>query len=74
MGIHFSSRHNSKLEAFVFFPVGTKEVTLAAFADANWGPQEASRPNESNIREVSLNETRSICGHFIFLCGCPIFW
>jgi len=75
LGIFFSSRHNSKLEAFVFFPVGQSDKTpLTAFADANWGPQEASRPNESNIREISLNETRSICGHIIFMCGSPIYW
>ena len=75
LGITFSSHHNSKLEAFVFFPVGNDRHPLTAFADANWGPQEASLPTDSsNLREFSLDETRSICGHIIFMCGSPIYW
>ena len=74
LGLVYTSRHSSKLEAFVFFPVRTDVTPLTAFADANWGPQEASRPTEFNVREVSLNETRSICGHIIFMGGSPIFW
>ena len=43
-GLSFSSRRYAKLAAFVYFPLCTDEVSLTAFADANWGPQQASRP------------------------------
>ncbi len=71
LGLHFSSRRNEKLEAFVFFP---PQDSLLGFCDANWGPQEASRPTSANVREVSMAETRSICGHILYLGGAPIFW
>ena len=75
LGLLFSSRHNSTLEGFVFFPVqGPLSSEVIAFADANWGPQDASRPSPTNIREISLDETKSICGHIMFYGGAPIFW
>jgi hypothetical protein len=72
LGLLFSSRHNSTLEGFIFFPIGNTD--LNAFADANWGPQDASHPTAANSREISLDETKSICGDIIFYGGAPIYW
>jgi len=47
---------------------------MFACADANWGPQDASRPTASTSREISLDETKSICGHIIFYGAAPVFW
>ena len=43
-------------------------------SNANWGPQDASIPSPKNIQPVSINETRSILGHIIFLSGGPLIW
>ena len=44
------------------------------YADANWGPQDASIPTATNRRLVSLTETKSVCGFIIFFHGAPIMW
>jgi hypothetical protein len=73
-----TSRQNSVLEGFVFFPVDNRsdhdKLNVIAFCDANWGPQDASKPTPLNVREISLDETKSICGHVIIMGGAPIFW
>ena len=33
---------------------------LLTFTDANWGPQDASKPRENKTQTVTLNELRSI--------------
>ncbi len=46
--------------------------TLLGFCDANWGPQDASLPNNnasSSSRLVSTNETHSICSHVLTYDG-----
>jgi len=48
--------------------------SLQGFANANWGPQDASIPTQHTTCQVSLMETCSICGHLLFLCGAPILW
>jgi Reverse transcriptase (RNA-dependent DNA polymerase) len=77
-GISFSSRSNASLEAFIEFPLADNDESIphpSGFADANWGPQDAAAPTESsNPRQVSLNETRSICGHLVFLSNGPLIW
>ena len=72
LGIQFSSIGNSTLDGFVHFPIDPNEPL--AFADSNWGPQDASRPSPKNMRPVSIDETKSICGHIIFLAGGPLIW
>jgi len=79
LGLLYSSRSNSQLEAFLYFPAPNKDVSgsnlsLLAFADANWGPQDASKPSLETTREISLDETKSICGHILFYGGSPVFW
>ena len=71
-GISFSSRPNKNLESYVNFPMDPSK--MIPFADSNWGPQDASQPNEKNMREVSIDETKSICGHVIFMAGGPLLW
>ena len=52
------------------FPIDPAKTV--AFADANWGPQDASHPFQSAIRPVSIDETKSICGHIVFVSGGPL--
>jgi hypothetical protein len=75
-GISFSSKPNTHLEAFVQFPLDddSPHPRPTGFADANWGPQDASMPSESNCRQIELDETRSICGHLVFLSHGPLIW
>jgi len=76
-GISFSSRSNAALEAFIQFPLDDNNPTKpspTAFADSNWGPQDASTPTPQNHRQVSMDETRSICGHLVFLSNGPLVW
>ena len=48
--------------------------SLTTFCDANWGPQDASRPSPTKYSSSFINESRSICGHIFFMGGCPILW
>ena len=54
------------------FPINPTKIV--AFADANWGPQEASHLSKSTIHPVSIDETKSICGHIVFVPGGPLVW
>ena len=72
-GINFVHANCSvTLEGYVHFPVDPDSPT--AFADANWGPQDASHPSETNNKPITISSTRSICGFFVFLGGAPIQW
>jgi hypothetical protein len=76
-GISFSSKPNAALEAFIQFPLDDPTDSLprpSAFADSNWGPQDASVPSELNQRMIELDETRSVCGHIVFMSHGPLLW
>ena len=76
-GITFSSKANETLEGFLTFPLedhNPAQPKPKAFADSNWGPQDASTPTPKNTREVPINETRSIAGHLVFLSRGPLIW
>jgi len=76
-GISFSSNANDSLESFLTFPLDDSIPNVlkpTAFTDSNWGPQDASVPTYKTSRQVSLNETRSISGHLVFLSGGPLIW
>ena len=73
LGIEFSSRKSKSLTAFLHFPLNDNEPV--GLADAGWGPQDASIPTtRATKRQVPIKETRSICGHIIFMCGGPVLW
>jgi hypothetical protein len=83
LGLVFSSAGNPTLEAFIHFllpedaisPEGVVSPLCAGFCDTNWGPQDASVPrSDLSLRSVSIHETRSICGHVLFMAGAPIKW
>jgi hypothetical protein len=71
-GITFTSRPNTPLESFVKFPVPHDQ--LHPFSDANWGPQDASVPKQSDPpQDIDLFKSRSISGFLIWLGG-PLHW
>jgi len=79
LGLLFTSKANAVLESFIHFPlpdthpVSSSSCPLTTFCDANWGPQDASHPSPANTRPVTIQESKSICGHIVFFYeGCPI--
>ncbi|MGH7974214.1 MAG: hypothetical protein ACREBR_01715, partial [bacterium] len=57
-GITFSTKGNSPLKAFLHFdPENSPDQSgLIGYADANWGPQDASRPNSQHSRVVTMTK------------------
>ena len=45
-----------------------------SFTDANWGPQNASKPNPTHPQTISLESTRSLYGYINFRSCGPISW
>jgi hypothetical protein len=41
--------------------------------DANWGPQDQSKPTSTNNKDLELFKSRSILGYLIWLGG-PVHW
>jgi deoxyuridine 5'-triphosphate nucleotidohydrolase len=70
LGISFNSNDNNQLESYVKFPI-SKQIT--ALCDANWGPQDQSKPVANQIEELELFKSRSLSGFIIFLGG-PVHW
>jgi hypothetical protein len=72
LGLHFSCDNKATLESYIHFPIDapteSSSVHLQTFCDANWGPQDASHLSPTNSHDISITESKSICGH-IFL-----FW
>ena len=54
LGIAFHSKRNATLSSFIKFPLNPDIVT--PFADANWGPQDQSKP-KGNEPELELFKT-----------------
>jgi len=76
LGLLFSTRATSSLETFIHFPLPSTSNSPTApvvttFCDANWGPQDASHPSPTNTRNVSIHESKSICGHLFFMVVAP---
>ena len=69
-GIAFHSRTNTRLQAFVKFPIPKDHLT--PFADANWGPQDQATP-KFNDPPVELFKSRSLSGYILWMNG-PIHW
>jgi len=65
-GITFDSRTEDKLKSYIHFPISSSKLT--GISDANWGPQDQSKPKENMKQpELELFKTRSISGHVITL-------
>jgi hypothetical protein len=71
LGISFSSKQQNKLESHVKFPIDPTTVT--SLCDANWGPQDQSKPRKHETRQVELFTSRSLSGHIVYLSG-PLHW
>ena len=72
-GITFSSHQHSNIEAFVKFPLPPSPA-ITALTDANWGPQDQSRPSpKRTYPDLELFKTRSLSGFLIWGNG-PIHW
>ena len=70
-GITFSTNGNSKLAAFIKFPPPKQPI---AITDANWGPQDQSRPKPNTPPQyLELFKTRSLSGFILWGHG-PIHW
>jgi hypothetical protein len=69
-GIMFSSTPNTQLAAFIKFPIDTQ---ITSMCNANWGPQDQSKPHQNKKRKLELFKTRSISG-FLLWFGGPMHW
>ena len=71
LGISFSTISNDRLNAYVKFPIPEDKIT--ALSDANWGPQDQSKPKPNEARQLDLFKSRSISGYILWFCG-PLHW
>ena len=69
-GITFSTTANAQIEAFIKFPLNQP---ITALSDANWGPQDASKPKPMTNEQLDLFKTRSVSGFVLWLNG-PLHW
>ena len=70
LGITFSSTSDQSLEAHVKFPIADPTTGLA---DANWCPQDASKPKPNSTEQLDLFKSRSISGFLLWFNG-PLHW
>ena len=70
LGISFSSKIQQKLESHVKFPVNDP---ITGLCDANWGPQDQSKPRVNETRTTPLFTNRSLSGFLIYFSG-PLHW
>ena len=70
-GISFTSRSaDSYLSTTFGWP--KDDSALSTYTDANWGPQDASKPKPAD--SITLNECRSLLGYLSTRTGGPIAW
>jgi dUTPase/transposase InsO family protein len=70
LGISFNSNNNETLQSYVKFPIPSGITSLC---DANWGPQDQSRPVPNEQRTLDLFKSRSLSGFLIYFGG-PVHW
>ena len=70
LGISFSSKNQDKLESHIKFPV---DDPIMGLCDANWGPQDQSKPRPNESRTTPLFTNRSLSGFLIYFSG-PLHW
>ena len=71
LGIEFSSKDNANLQSFLKFPIDHDKVL--ALTDANWGPQDQSKPKPDTTEQLDLFKSRSMSGYLLWLGG-PLHW
>jgi hypothetical protein len=74
-GIRFSSQgSHGELTGYYDYPIACT-AKAAAYCDANWGPQDASQPTDSNkLDRMTIDECRSLQGMIIVRMGGAIAW
>ena len=72
-GIRYT-QDGGTLSANVSIPFDDDEFPMedGVYCDANWGPQDASKPKEGEL--ITDAEVRSLLGHVVFRQGGPISW
>ena len=60
-GMWFKQGEN-RLEGSVAIPEELRGLETIAFTNSNWGPQDASKPKENEIRTVKVEELKSVQG------------
>jgi hypothetical protein len=69
LGISYHSNKIKKVESHVKFPLDT----ITSLCDANWGPQDQSKPRKNETRQLDLFKSRSLSGFLIYFGG-PLHW
>ena len=67
----FSSTKNTKLEAYLNFPI--QHNKLFPLTDANWGPQDQSVPDPATPKSVPQLTVRSMSSFIVYHNG-PLTW
>ena len=70
LGVTFSSSSDQHVESFVKFPLPS---TVLPLCNANWGPQDQSKPSTSNPPQLDLFKSRLVSGFLLWLLG-PLHW
>ena len=71
-GIVFAQDSTEAINAFIKFPLPAQ--TVNTMTDANWGPQDQSRPNPNKPSpDLDLFKSRSLSGFVIWFNG-PVHW
>jgi hypothetical protein len=74
-GIHFTTLGtHRKLTGYYDYPKASNEKATS-YCDANWGPQYASQPNDTNKSDImTIDECRSLQGVIIVRMGGAVAW
>ena len=71
-GISFHHTSSNDITTFINFPLKTSD--WVAMSDANWGPQDQSRPHSNSHEKLHLFKSRSVSGHIVFNANGPVAW
>jgi hypothetical protein len=67
LAISFSTTQSEPMQAFINFPL---PPGLTGLCDANWGPQDQSKPNPKHpFPEIDIFKSRSISGFLTWING-----
>jgi hypothetical protein len=69
--LHLTSqeKHGNNLTGYYDYPIASEDK-ISSYCDANWGPQSASQPNDSNKHgQMTIDECRSLSGIIVVRMG-----